>query len=244
MNKYEVNYTTKIPMSIVVEANNSTEAIRLADECINEGMEEKEHIDRFINSSCDGYSVTSVNTVSDPVNGPGKLSCIVCVDANNGIGFNGELLIHNGKDLSLFKNNTMGKIVVMGGETYRSLPTYGSNDPLPGRKLYVLSMNEKTRDNVIVFNHIKSLRSTINGNLSIGNDVVICGGQTLYDEFMNEYDKILMTRSNKSYKHDRKFPIIDENVYEAKESKILDIVYDSQTYKAEVLTITEYEKKG
>ena len=50
------------------------------------------------------------------------ISAIVAVDNDWGIGFNGDLLEHIPADLKYFKQLTSGHTVVMGTNTWNSLP--------------------------------------------------------------------------------------------------------------------------
>ena len=63
------------------------------------------------------------------------ISAIVAVDANWGIGYNGQLLEHISDDLKRFKELTSNNTVVMGRKTWESLP----NKPLPNRFNVVLT---------------------------------------------------------------------------------------------------------
>lgn len=55
--------------------------------------------------------------------------CIFACDKNGIIGYDNDLIFFNKKDLAFFKQKTMGGIVVMGHNTFRSL----GYRPLPGR---------------------------------------------------------------------------------------------------------------
>ena len=57
------------------------------------------------------------------------ISAIVAVNEDWGIGYNGDLLEHIPADLKYFKEMTVGKTVVMGLNTWNSLPI----KPLPHR---------------------------------------------------------------------------------------------------------------
>ncbi|MFN5941843.1 MAG: dihydrofolate reductase, partial [Bacteroidota bacterium] len=50
-----------------------------------------------------------------------KISAIVAMDSQNGIGVNNQLPWHLPNDLKFFKSVTMGKPIVMGRKTYESL---------------------------------------------------------------------------------------------------------------------------
>jgi thymidylate synthase len=66
-----------------------------------------------------------------------KLSLILNRDENNIIGINGELLYHIRDDLEWFKKHTVGNIIVMGYNTWMSLP----KRPLNKRYNIVISKN-------------------------------------------------------------------------------------------------------
>ena len=57
------------------------------------------------------------------------ISAIVAVNEDWGIGYNNDLLEHIPADLKFFKTMTTGKTVVMGLNTWNSLP----KKPLPNR---------------------------------------------------------------------------------------------------------------
>ena len=63
---------------------------------------------------------------------------IVNVDENWAIGADGDMLVHLKSDLRFFKEQTMGKTVLMGRKTYESLP---GQKALPGRHNVVLTRN-------------------------------------------------------------------------------------------------------
>ncbi|NMC27816.1 MAG: dihydrofolate reductase, partial [Syntrophomonadaceae bacterium] len=71
------------------------------------------------------------------------MQAIVAVDKNWGIGYQGQLLVHIPADMRYFKQTTMGKIVVMGKETFLSLP---GGEPLTGRVNIVLSEDRQFSD--------------------------------------------------------------------------------------------------
>ena len=67
-----------------------------------------------------------------------NLNMIVAVGNNYEIGRKNELLCHLPNDLKHFKEITSGHTVIMGENTYLSLP----HKPLPGRKNIVVTLNE------------------------------------------------------------------------------------------------------
>ena len=68
------------------------------------------------------------------------IAAIVAVDANWGIGYNGDLLEYIPEDLKYFKTLTTGNIVIMGRKTWDSLP----RKPLPNRLNMVITNQTKS----------------------------------------------------------------------------------------------------
>ena len=66
------------------------------------------------------------------------MNCIVNVDAHWGIGNKGSLLVRIPNDMKMFRQETMGKVVVLGRKT---LETFPGGRPLEGRTNIILSTN-------------------------------------------------------------------------------------------------------
>ena len=64
------------------------------------------------------------------------MQMIAAVDKNWGIGRKGKLLVSIPQDMKLFRNETMGHVIVMGRKTLESFP---GKKPLPGRTNIVLT---------------------------------------------------------------------------------------------------------
>lgn len=63
-------------------------------------------------------------------------TAIVAVDGLNNIGRKGDLLFKDKQDMALFREFTMGKLVIMGRKTWESLP---GDRTLPGRDILIVS---------------------------------------------------------------------------------------------------------
>ena len=125
---------------------------------------------------------------------------IVAVSADWGIGYKNELLFNIPADLRRFKQITMGKTVVMGHSTFKSLP---GMKPLPGRKNVVLSRNpELFIPGVFVANSKEEVE--------MSDDVFIIGGEEVYRLFLDDCTKAYVTKVNKNPKADCFFPNLDE----------------------------------
>ena len=73
------------------------------------------------------------------------ISLIASIGNNNEIGKNGDLIWHIPADMKFFKNTTIGHVVVMGYNTYKSLP-----GPLKDREMIVISRNKTSNDVKII----------------------------------------------------------------------------------------------
>jgi thymidylate synthase len=72
-----------------------------------------------------------------------EIICIVCTDESGVYSIDNKIPWHCPEDLQFFKDTTKGCPVIVGGNTFRSLPKAG----LPGRELIVLSQKEPTAFN-------------------------------------------------------------------------------------------------
>jgi len=103
------------------------------------------------------------------------MNLIVVVDKNWAIGCENKLLYSVPKDMEFFRNSTLGKVVVMGGKTFQSLP-FGA---LKGRTNIVLSRNKDIRgDKVVVCDTLARLFSELEKHSD--ENIFIIGGEMLY----------------------------------------------------------------
>ena len=68
------------------------------------------------------------------------MNIIVCADNNWAIGYKNRLLVSIPNDMKHFREETMGKVVVLGRKT---LETFPQGQPLQGRTNIVLSKDKK-----------------------------------------------------------------------------------------------------
>ena len=116
------------------------------------------------------------------------MQAIVCVDQQWGIGKNNGLLLHLPSDLEYFKRITLGKTIVMGGNTLLSLP---KSKPLPGRTNIVLS-DLFTRDDCTVCPNLESLFQELK-NIPF-KDIFIVGGAMFYKTMIDYCDYAFITK--------------------------------------------------
>ena len=103
------------------------------------------------------------------------ITLIAAINKNNGIGYKNELLYDIPEDRKLFRELTLGKVVIMGRKTWLSLP----HKPLPGRT------------NVVVSRHTISLRKAL--ELYKDKDICIIGGGKVYKQAMRYADELSLT---------------------------------------------------
>ena len=123
-----------------------------------------------------------------------KLIIISAVSCTGVIGVGSEIPWHVPEDFKHFKETTMGHPVVVGLNTFKTLP----EKALLGRTYLVLSGDENMstyqKDNVHFFQSLSSLLDYIKSNYShLDEEVYIAGGQMIYDQFINNCDECIIT---------------------------------------------------
>lgn len=130
------------------------------------------------------------------------LSIIVAIAEQNAIGNKNQLLAHIPADLKRFKAITSGKTVVMGRNTWFSLP----NRPLPNRTNIVIT-NIMGED----FDGAKTVYSIDEAvaECPANEESFIIGGAMVYKQFFPLAAKLYLTLVHKTFEADTFFPEID-----------------------------------
>ena len=111
------------------------------------------------------------------------ISMIASVGKNMELGRKNSLIWHIPDDMKFFKETTMGHVVVMGKNTYDSLP-----GNLPGRTMLVLNTSKiLDNDNVQT---IYSVDEILEKYTDSDEEVFIIGGASVYSQFI-QYASIL-----------------------------------------------------
>ena len=126
---------------------------------------------------------------------------IVAVAGNGVIGRDGELPWHLPADLQHFKRITLGKPVVMGRKTWESI-----GRPLPGRHNVVI-----TRAKGYAAEGASVVESPEAALELLGEEpeVMIIGGGTIYEAFLERADRIYLTEVDTTVDGDARFPTLD-----------------------------------
>lgn len=135
------------------------------------------------------------------------MKAIAAVDKNWGIGFRNKLLERIPEDMKFFTNITLGKVVVMGRETYESLP---GTRPLKNRINIVLSSKmQKNMDGITVCGSMEQLFGEISRYPY--DDIIIIGGATVYGQMLPYCSEALITKFSNVHEADSFFPDMDKN---------------------------------
>lgn len=141
-----------------------------------------------------------------------KIIIIVAYSKNHTIGKDNQLLWHLADDMKFFKKTTQNQTVLMGKNTYWSLPE--KFRPLPNRKNIVLTTNtfENTFENLRIFNDIETTLNILkNEELEV---LYIIGGSQIYKAFLPFADEIMATEVDVFIEGDAFFPKFDTSKYQ------------------------------
>ena len=126
-----------------------------------------------------------------------NLSLIAAIGYNNELGLDNRLLWHIPEDLAFYKKMTMGKNIIMGRNTFESLP----EGAFKGRNPIVLSTKEIDRyADVISYNNINDLIKRIENS---DENFMVVGGAKVYEEFLPYIDVMYLTEIYKEYTETR-----------------------------------------
>lgn len=164
----------------------------------------------------------------------GKISVIVALDEQNGIGRAGGLLCHLPGDLKHFKEITTGHSIIMGRNTYASLP----KGALPNRtNIVVTSDSAGNYPGCIVVRSFEEALECCKEE----DALFVIGGGKLYNSTLHLADKLYLTRIHHVFEDaDTFFPEIDFNNWTLIHKEVHD-ADEKQPYNYTFLT---YIKKG
>ncbi len=133
-------------------------------------------------------------------------SLVVAASTNYAIGKNNQLLWHLPNDLKFLKNKTWGMPVLMGRKSFESL----GNKPLNGRVNIVLTSSKFFNNKgIVILNGLRDAEFFVTQNDY--KELMILGGAKVYEQTINDADKIYITRVHHVFKDaDAFFPAIDE----------------------------------
>ena len=134
------------------------------------------------------------------------MNLIVAVDKNWAIGREGQLLVSIPADMKMFRQETTGKVVVMGRKTLESFP---NGLPLKNRTNIILTknMDYQVRDALV----LHSVEEVLEEIKKYPPEQVYCiGGDSIYHQFLPYCDVAHVTKIDFAYAADSYFPNLDE----------------------------------
>ena len=115
-----------------------------------------------------------------------KLIVIAAIGKNNELGKDNDLIWHIKGDMNFFKENTINHHVVMGKNTFLSLPGM-----LKNRVHLVLNDDDyKFPEGVIVLRNIEEFYEKAK---MIDDDIYVIGGASIYKQFIDKADELILT---------------------------------------------------
>lgn len=162
------------------------------------------------------------------------MNLIVAVDSNWAIGNKDRLLVSIPNDHKHFREETTGKVVVLGRKT---LQTFPQGLPLKNRTNIILSRdkNYEVKDAVVVHSVEELLEELKKYDTK---NVYVIGGESIYRQLLPYCDVAHVTKIDHKYEADTYFPNLDEDPE-------WEITADSdeQTYFDIAYTFLKYERK-
>lgn len=163
------------------------------------------------------------------------MKMIVAVDKNWGIGANNKLLVSIPADMKFFRQETSGKVVVMGRKTLESFP---GGLPLKNRTNVVLTRDAGYQAKGAVIVH--SIPELLEELKKYEDDqIYVIGGGSIYREMLPYCDTVLVTRIDYAFAADTYFPDLDKlPEWEITENS------EEQTYFDLEYAFYKYERKA
>lgn len=132
------------------------------------------------------------------------LSFIVAMDQNNVIGNQNDMPWHLPNDLRFFKEKTTGHTIVMGRKTFESIGRV-----LPNRKHVVLT--SKNNDFPEAVEVVHDVNTIIQRYKDMNEEVFIIGGGRIFEQLLDDVDRLYVTKINHSFEGDVFFPEIHDH---------------------------------
>ncbi len=133
-----------------------------------------------------------------------KISLIVAADLKNGIGKDNKLLCHIPSDLKRFRKITSGHTVIMGRNTFLSLP----GGALKNRRNIVITdvPEDDFRDCKIVNSVEEAMK-----HCDPDRENFVIGGASVYRQFLPYASRLYLTRILHTFDADTFFPVISQD---------------------------------
>lgn len=144
-----------------------------------------------------------------------KIAIFAAVAENNVIGSDGGMPWRLSTDLKRFKNQTIGKPLVMGRKTWESFP----RRPLPGRENIVVTRNADFQEEGAI--RAGSLQEALDIARAAGHErpeadeICVIGGGEIYRQAIELAERLYITHVEAAMDGDTEFPPISPAIWYA-----------------------------
>lgn len=160
------------------------------------------------------------------------MNLIVAVDKNWAIGEKGGLLVRIPNDQKMFREETTGKVVILGRKTMETFP---GKQPLKNRTNIILSKNPSYQVKGATVVH--SLEELLEECKKYADkDLYVIGGESIYRQLLSYCDTAHVTKIDREYAADAFCPNLDEEegweiTADSEEQVYFDITYRFVKYE-------------
>lgn len=134
-----------------------------------------------------------------------RISLIVAMDLQRGIGKGNQLPWHYPEDLKYFREKTLGHTVVMGRKTFESI-----GKELPSRRNIVLSSSSLA--GIECYPSKEAFLAAYQSEIHDQDEkIFVIGGAQTYESFLESAEYIYLTQIKESYECDRFFPLFESD---------------------------------
>ena len=160
------------------------------------------------------------------------MNLIVAVDNNWAIGNKNKLLVSIPNDMKHFREETTGKVVVLGRKT---LETFPQGQPLKNRTNVILTKNKNFKVNdAIVVHSLEALLEELKNYED--EDIYVIGGDSVYKQLLPYCTVAHVTKVDHEYEADTYFPNLDKDpnwqiTAESDEQTYFDLPYQFLKYE-------------
>ncbi len=160
------------------------------------------------------------------------MKAIVAVDENWAIGYKGNLLVRIPADQKFFREETTGKVIILGRKTIETFP---NQSPLKNRTNIVLS----TRKDLVIpgATVVHTIEEAVEYSKQFDAEEVYCiGGASVYEQFLPYCDTVHVTKIDHAYNADAYFPNLDKDpdweiTADSEEQVYFDLTYHFLRYE-------------
>ena len=168
---------------------------------------------------------------------------VAAVAANGVIGADGWMPWHYPADLAHFKRLTTGHPVIVGRATYESIADR-LGGPLPDRTSVVLTRRDRDLpEGAVVANDVEEAVAVATADAADrGVDkLYVIGGATVYEQFLDRADRLVLTEVPERPDGDTRFPDWDADAWTETDREV--VADDDETDgEADALAFVTYER--